>query len=53
MNNVIKESKKAMEFQPKMEQLFKEVKYFTKSHQELEKSNNSMEREIKSLKSRS
>ena len=31
MKNVIKESKK-MEFQPKMGQLFNEVKTFTKSH---------------------
>ena len=33
MKNIIKESKKVMEFQPKMEQPFNEVETFTKSHQ--------------------
>ena len=32
MNNVIKESKKIIEFHPKMEQLFEKVDIFTKSH---------------------
>ena len=32
MNNVIKESKKIIEFHPKMEQLFEKVDTFTKSH---------------------
>ena len=52
MNNVIKETKKALEFQPKVNQLFNEVNSFTKSHQTLEKENESMKKEIKSLKSR-
>ena len=52
MNNVIKETKKVAEFQPKMEQLFNEVDNFTKSHQSLEKENQNMQREIKSLKTR-
>ena len=52
MNNVIKETKKALEFQPKVNQLFNEVNSFTKSHQTLEKENESMKKEIKSIKSR-
>ena len=52
MKNVIKESKKVMEFQPKMEQLFNEVETFTKSHQTLEKENNNLHREVKALTTR-
>ena len=52
MNNVIKETKKAIEFQPKLEQLFNEVDTYTKSHQTLEKENTSMKKEIQSLKTR-
>ena len=52
MQNVIKETKKAIEFQPKMEQLFNEVDTYTKSHQTLEKENQNMQKEIKSLKTR-
>ena len=36
MNKVIKESKKTIEFQPKLQQLFNEVDNYTKSHQTLE-----------------
>ena len=32
MNNVIKETKKVIEFQPKLDQLFNEVDTYTKSH---------------------
>ena len=49
MNNVINETKKAMEFQPKMEQLFIEVDSYTKSHQTLEKENQNLQREVKAL----
>lgn len=52
MNNVIKETKKVMEFQPKMEQLFNEVNTFTKSHLTLEKGNNNLQREVKALTTR-
>ena len=52
MQNVIKETKKAIEFQPKLESLFNEVDTYTKSHQTLEKENQNMQREIKSLKTR-
>ena len=44
MNNVIKETKEAIEFQPKLEQLFNEVDNYTKSHQTLEKENQNMQR---------
>lgn len=52
MQSVIKETKKAIEFQPKLESLFNEVDTYTKSHQTLEKENQNMQREIKSLKTR-
>ena len=52
MNNVIKETKKAIEFQPKLEQLFNEVDTYTKSHQTLEKENKNLQREVKSLTTR-
>lgn len=52
MQNVIKETKKAIEFQPKLESLFNEVDTYTKSHQSLEQENQNMQREIKSLKTR-
>ena len=52
MNNVIKETKKVMEFQPKMEQLFNEVNTFSKSHQTLEKENTNLQREVKALTTR-
>ena len=42
MNNVIKETKKAIYLQPKIEQLFNNINDFSKSHQVLEKENNSM-----------
>ena len=52
MQNVIKETKKAIEFQQKLEFLFNEVDTYTKSHQTLEKENQNMQREIISLKTR-
>lgn len=52
MQNVIMETKKAIEFQPKLETLFNEVDTYTKRHQTLEKENQNMQREIKSLKTR-
>lgn len=52
MQNVIKETKKVMEFQPKMEQLFDEVNTFSKSHQTLEKENTNLQREVKALTTR-
>ena len=52
MQNVIKETKKVMDFQPKMEQLFNEVNTFSKSHQTLEKENANLQREVKALTTR-
>ena len=52
MNKVIKETKKAIETEPKIKNLFDEVDGFTKSHQSLEKENQNMKREIKSLTTR-
>ena len=52
MNKVIKETKKIVEFQPKIEQLFNEVNTFTKSHQTFEKENSNLKREVKSLVTR-
>ena len=52
MNNIIKETKNIMNFQPKIEQLFNEVNTFTKSHKALEKENNNLQKEIKSLTTR-
>ena len=52
MSKVIKEKKNAMEFQPKVEELFNEIDTFTKSHRTLEKENNNLQKEVKSLKTR-
>ena len=52
MNKVIKETKKAIEIEPKIKNLFNEVDNFTKSHQSLEKENQNIKREIKALTTR-
>lgn len=52
MNKVIRETKKAIEIEPKIKNLFDEVDSFAKSHQSLEKENQNMRREIKSLTTR-
>ena len=49
MNKVIKESKKAIEFQPKLQQLFNEVDNYTKSHQTLEKENEVLNARVNKL----
>ena len=49
MNKVIKESKKAIEFQPKLQQLFEEVDTYTRSHQTLEKENKSLKSRVNKL----
>lgn len=49
MNKVIKEGKKAIEFQPKLQQLFNEVDNYTKSHQTLEKENERLNAKINKL----
>lgn len=52
MNNVIIESKRINEFQPKMEQLFLEVDNYTKSHEILENDNKILEKEVQHLKAK-
>ena len=49
MNKVINETKKAIEFQPKIDELFNDVQTFTKSHQTLEKENNSIKSYLKAI----
>lgn len=52
MNKVIKESKKVMELQPKINEIFNEVDGYVTSYNSLEKDNQKYKREIKSLKTR-
>ena len=52
MNKVINETKKTVEFQPKIQELFNEVETFSKSHQTLEKENANLQREVKALTTR-
>lgn len=52
MQNVIKETKKAVEFQPKINDLFNEIDTYTQSHQTLEKENKNLHREVKALTTR-
>ena len=52
MNNVITESKRIKEFQPKMEQLLLEVDNYTKSHEMLENDNKILEKEVQHLKAK-
>lgn len=52
MNKVIKESKKVMELQPKINEVFNEVDSYVASYNSLEKDNQKYQREIKSLKTR-
>ena len=52
MNNVIKESKKVMELQPKIEKVFKEIDSYTTSYNKLTNENKYMKKEIDSLNNR-
>lgn len=52
MNNIIKESKKVMEMQPKLRTIFNEVDSYANSYKSLEKENKKYEKEISSLKSK-
>ena len=52
MNKVIKESKKVMELQPKINAVFNEVNNYANSYNALEQDNKKYEKEIKSLKTR-
>ncbi len=52
MNKVIKKSKKVMELQPKINEIFNEVDSYVASYNSLKKDNQKYKREIKSLKTR-
>ena len=52
MNNVIKETKKVMEIQPKLQTIFNEVDSYANSYKSLEKENQNIKREVKSLKTK-
>lgn len=49
MQNVIKETKKVMEVQPKLQQAYKEVDHYVKSYQNLQKENQNIQKEVKIL----
>lgn len=49
MNNVIKESKKVMELQPKLQTIFNEVDNYANSYKSLEKENQNLEQENRSF----
>ena len=52
MNNVISESKKVMELQPKLQTIFNEVDSYANSYKSLEKENQKYKKEISSLESK-
>ena len=52
MNNVINESKKVMELQPKLQTIFNEVDSYANSYKSLEKENQKYKKEISSLESK-
>ena len=52
MNKVIKESKKVMELQPKINEVFYEINNYANSYNSLERDNQKHQREIKSLKTK-
>ncbi len=52
MNNVISESKKVMELQPKLQTIFNEVDSYANSYKTLEKENQKYKKEISSLESK-
>ena len=49
MNNVIKESKKVMELQPKLQTIFNEVDTYANSYKSLEKENQKYKKEVSKL----
>lgn len=52
MHKAINESKKVMELQPKINEVFNEINNYTDSYNSLEKDNQKYQREIKSLKTK-
>lgn len=49
MVSIVKESKKVIELQPKIQELFSGVNHYTKSHQALEKQNRNLQSIIKNI----
>lgn len=49
MNNVIKESKKVMDMQPKLNYSYKEIDYCSYSYRSIERQKNNLENEIEYL----
>ena len=52
IDNVIKETKKAMEIQPKLESIYKEVKSYSNNYNNLERENYSLRKELLKLTER-
>jgi len=52
MHKAINESKKVMELQPKINEVFNEINNYTDSYNSLEKDNQKYQREIKTLKTK-
>ena len=52
MHKAINESKKVMELQPKINEVFNEINNYADSYNSLEKDNQKYQKEIKSLKTR-
>ena len=49
MNNVIKESKKVMDMQPKLNYFYKEIDNYSYSYRSIERQKNNLENEIEYL----
>ena len=52
MVSIVKESKKVIELQPKINEVFQEINSYANDYKTLEKENQSIQKEIKSLKTR-
>lgn len=52
MNLVIKETKKVMEVQPKLQKVFQEINSYNQSYQSLQKENKNIQREVNHLKNK-
>lgn len=49
MNNVIKESKKVMDMQPKLNYIYKEIDNYSCSYRSIERQKNNLENEVEYL----
>ena len=52
MNHVFKETKKVMEIQPKLQQVFNEVDSYSQNYLSVQKENKRMKKEVETLKSK-